>query len=66
MKTIHEIERAVSDLPPEELSRFRAWFFEFDAQIWDEQVESDIVSGRLKALANEARADLRSGRASPL
>jgi hypothetical protein len=62
MSTIQEIERAVSDLPPEELSRFRAWFLEFDAQVWDEQLESDVASGRLQALADEARADLRAGR----
>jgi hypothetical protein len=62
MSTIQEIERAVSDLSPEELSRFRAWFLEFDAQVWDEQLESDVASGRLQALAEEARADLRAGR----
>jgi len=62
MSTIQEIERAVSDLPPEELSRFRAWFLEFDAQVWDEQLESDVASGRLRALADEACADLRAGR----
>ena len=62
MSTIQEIERAVSDLSPEELSRFRAWFLEFDAQVWDEQLESDVASGRLQALTEEARADLRAGR----
>jgi len=66
MSTIHEIERAVSGLPPEDLSRFRAWFLEFDAQIWDEQLEADVASGRLKGLADEARVDLRSGRARRL
>lgn len=66
MSTIHEIERAVSDLSPDELSRFRAWFLEFDAQAWDEQLESDVAAGRLAALADEALADLRAGRAQPL
>ena len=66
MSTIQEIERAVSDLPPEELSRFRAWFLEFDAQVWDEQFESDVAAGRLQALADEAREDMRAGRTRPL
>jgi cobalamin biosynthesis protein CobT len=66
MSTIHELERAVSDLPPEELSRFRAWFLDFDAQVWDEQIESDVAAGRLRAFADEARAELRAGRARPL
>lgn len=66
MSTIHEIERAVSDLPPAELSRFRAWFLEFDAQVWDEQLESDLAAGRLSELLDEARADLRAKRTRPL
>lgn len=35
--TIHEIEQAIAELPPNELAHFRQWFEEFDAQFWDEQ-----------------------------
>ncbi len=45
-----------------ELAAFRAWFMEFDADAWDRRIESDIVSGRLDALADEALEDLRAGR----
>jgi len=31
MTTIEEIEKAVAELPPDQLARFRAWFDEFDA-----------------------------------
>jgi hypothetical protein len=30
MRTLNEIERAVSELSPEDLAAFRAWFTEFD------------------------------------
>lgn len=30
MSTLNEIERAVSELAPEDLAAFRAWFSEFD------------------------------------
>lgn len=30
--TVEELERAVSELPPEELRRFREWFAEFEAK----------------------------------
>ncbi|HEV7590394.1 MAG TPA: hypothetical protein VGO40_19950 [Longimicrobium sp.] len=66
MSTVHEIERAVSDLSAEELSRFRAWFLEFDALLWDQQFESDAAEGRLRALADEALSDFRAGRTTPL
>jgi hypothetical protein len=66
MSTINEIERAITDLSREDLSRFRAWFIEFDARAWDRQIESDVAEGRLDALADEALADLRAGRTRPL
>ena len=31
MSTVEKIEKAVSQLPPEELIQFRAWFEEFEA-----------------------------------
>jgi hypothetical protein len=62
MSTIHEIEDAVRGLPRGDLAAFRAWFAEFDAQAWDQQIEEDVVAGRLDALANEALSDLREGR----
>lgn len=64
--SIQEIEKAITDLPPEELSRFRAWFLEFDAQVWDREIEEDVAAGRLDDLAEEALADFRAGRARPL
>ena len=36
---------------------------EFDAAAWDTQFEQDASAGRLDALADEARDDLRQGRA---
>ncbi len=66
MSTIDEIERAVTALSPEELTRFREWFFEFDAAAWDRQFAEDVAAGRLNALADEALSDLAAGRTRPL
>jgi hypothetical protein len=66
MNTVEEIERAVQGLPPEELARFRAWFAEFDASLWDQQIDADVAAGRLDALAHEALQDLREGRCTEL
>jgi hypothetical protein len=55
MSTIMEIERAVQQLPPEELAKFREWFAEFDAAAWDRQIEEGMVSGKLNRPANDTR-----------
>lgn len=66
MSTAAEVEQAVRKLPPAELAAFRAWFAEYDADAWDEQIGRDVAAGRLDALADEALADLRAGQVTDL
>ena len=66
MSTLQEIEDAISQLSSDDLSRFRTWFAEFDAEAWDRQFEEDVVSGKLDALADKALAHLRKGRCTDL
>ncbi|MEA5505912.1 hypothetical protein VB735_22900 [Halotia wernerae UHCC 0503] len=66
MSTLQDIERAVSQLSSEELATFRAWFAEFDAEIWDRQFEEDVAAGRLDGLAKKALQHLREGRCTDL
>jgi len=58
-----EIERAVEQLSPEELAKFRRWFSEFDAAAWDAQIEADAAAGKFDSLAEEALAEYRAGKA---
>ena len=62
MTKIEDIEKAVEQLPPEELARFRAWFEEFDARLFDERIERDAEAGKLDELIAEARANHEAGR----
>ena len=64
--TLHEIETAIAGLPPDELSKFRVWFAEFDAEEWDRQFEDDVKTGQLDALADEALQDLHDGKTTDL
>ena len=66
MSTLEEIEKAVAELSAEQLSRFRAWFDEFEAARFDQKIERDAKSGRLDRLAEQALADFRNGRAREL
>ncbi len=62
MSTIHEIEEAIRQLSRDDRAAVRAWLAELDAEEWDQQLETDILAGRLDWLADEAREDLKSGR----
>ena len=66
MSTVKDLEKAVSNLPAEELAEFRAWFEAFEAARFDEKIERDAKSGKLDRLAEQAAADYRRGRAREL
>jgi hypothetical protein len=48
MSAVLQLEQAVSQLPPKELARFRKWFEEFDAKVWDRQFENSNRKTRLQ------------------
>lgn len=66
MSRVEELEKAVSELPPDDLRRFRVWFAEFDSALWDRQLQVDSDAGRLDALVEEALAEHKSGQSRPL
>ena len=66
MTTAEDIEKAVEQLAPSELARFRAWFEAFDARQFDASIERDAQAGRLDAHADEALATHRAGRSRAL
>ncbi|QTA81668.1 Uncharacterized protein dnl_59180 [Desulfonema limicola] len=63
MATLEIIEREIKQLSVNELSEFRQWFAEFDADIWDEQIESDAAAGKFDRLAQEALEEYEAGKA---
>ena len=63
---IEELEKAVSTLPPKELSEFSSWFENFLADQWDKRFEADVASGKLDHLAKRADKDFEAGRCTEL
>ncbi len=63
MTTVEMLEQNVAKLKPSELAEFRRWFAEFDAAAWDAQIEADAAAGKLDALAAEALAEYKAGKA---
>jgi hypothetical protein len=47
MSRLESVENEVKQHTPEELRAFRDWFAEFDANLWDRQLESDARKGKL-------------------
>ena len=66
LETVEAIEAAIRSLTSDDLAVLREWFAEFDAHAWDRELESDILAGRLDALADEALREVRAGRATDL
>jgi hypothetical protein len=66
MTTAEEIEKAIEQLSPPELARFRAWFEVFDAARFDAAIERDARAGKLDAIADEALAAHRTGKSREL
>lgn len=66
MPSLQRIESQVAALPEAELRKFRSWFDEFDAQLWDRTLAADINNGKLDSLAAEALAHYGTGQCKPL
>ena len=66
MGKIEAIEKQIEALAPEELAVFRRWFHDFDAELWDRQLETDARAGKLDALADEALQAHKSGKSTEI
>ncbi len=66
MTEVEKITQSIQNLSPRDLAEFRAWFAEFDARVWDAQIEADAKAGKLDGLAAEALADYKAGKARDL
>lgn len=64
--SVPEIEQAISQLPPEELSKFAAWFEEYMADEWDKQIERDVAAGKFDKIIQRVDAEIDAGRTKPL
>lgn len=66
MSRVEQIEGQVRELSSSELKDFRSWFVQFDADIWDRQIEADANNGKLLSLAGRALDDHTTGRSTIL
>jgi hypothetical protein len=63
---IKEIERAIVQLPAEDLDKLAGWLEDYRAQMWDKQIEEDLAAGRLDSLLAEVAKEYEAGLSQPL
>jgi len=61
MSTLEEIEAAIETLPPQDLKKLCRWMTEYEAEVWDRQIEEDVRAGKLDHLVDQAREQKRQG-----
>ncbi len=61
---VKEIEKAITQLSPEELAELSAWFADYQANVWDEQIASDLDAGRFDSLLAEVDEAYDAGEAN--
>lgn len=61
MTTVKQIESAIEKLPREEFHELSAWFAEFEAQLWDSEIEEDQKNGKLRSIIDKAEAEYAAG-----
>lgn len=58
---VEQLQKEIEALSEEEFSQLRQWFAEKDWNRWDQQIETDVASGKLDFLIVEASMAKRQG-----
>jgi hypothetical protein len=66
MATLPEIEAAIKQLPEGDIRQLWVWLQEYLDEMWDRQIEADLVSGKLDKLIAKAEADIAANRVKGL
>jgi hypothetical protein len=66
MSRVEQIEQQIIALGPDEFRALREWFEQYEAEVWDRQIEEDARSGKLTRLAKRALRDYEAGRTTKL
>jgi hypothetical protein len=56
-----EVESAIKQLSEGEVRDLAKWLQEYLDEMWDRQIETDLVSGKLDHLIAQAEADIENG-----
>ena len=63
---VEKIEAEIAKVSPKEVTQLTRRLVEYDAGLWDKEIEQDAKNGCLDKLVEEAKTDYRAGRTRPL
>lgn len=63
---LKQLEEQVTQLAPEELKQFSAWFEEYMSDGWDRQIERDVAAGKFDKIIKQLDANFEGGLCTPL
>jgi len=66
MSQVEELQVRIRDLPEEDFSKLREWFFQLEDELWDQQISADFRAGKFNRLIEKARAEFAQGKARQL
>lgn len=66
MSEFEKLAERVEKLSIEDLRKFREWFTEFDARLWDAQIAADAKSGKLDYQVSDALVGYETGKTREL
>jgi len=64
--SVKEIETEIARLPPKDVAELSTWLVEYQARLWDEQIDRDLEAGRLDSLLDDVAKEVKAGMARPL
>jgi hypothetical protein len=67
MSKVEQIEAEIAKLPSQDVREVSRWLQEYEAELWDEEMERDArPGGPLDKLAQQARQEIADGKTQPL
>ena len=63
---VKEIEAAITQLSPKDIAKLAPWLTNYQAELWDRQIEEDLEAGRLDQLLAEVEKEHAAGLSQPL
>lgn len=66
MTTLPEIEAAIKQLSENDIRQLAVWLQDYLDEMWDQQIEADLASGKLNHLIAKAEADIVTNRVRDL
>jgi hypothetical protein len=64
--SVTEIQAAITELTSDDLADLMNWLDDYQAKLWDKQIDEDLQAGRLDKILAEVDKEYETGLTEPL